>query len=957
MSLPPTLSPPDTWRQAPPRSTAIIGMACRFPGAEDVDAFWALLQRGGVAIGEVPASRWSSAHAPAGCATRGGFVSDLERFDHARFGLSLDEAVALDPQQRLLFEVAWAALQNAAIAPDSLRGRAVGVFVGATNVDYHRWVYADTQRLDARSAAGSSLGSGANRLSYLLDLRGPSITVDTGCSSSLVALHQARRALAHDECDLAIVAGVNAMLLPGNTISHSHSRSLSASQVNRAFDQRADGHVRGEGCGAVVLARAGSAECARRQPLAWVAGSAVGQSGQTNGFGAPSGPAQQQVMHAALRDAALGFAQIDCVECHGSATVLGDAIEIATLEGVAKGDAAARIQPCWVGSVKNNIGHLEAAAGMAGLIKLLLAFDRETIPPHAGVDTPSVQFKGTEGLLRLAQHGAAWPRGATPRRAGLNAFSFGGTNSHVVLESGDRVAVTPDTAFAPRRLPVAMGAHSATQLGRWAAQLAGWLRARPEGSLRAAAEAINAVQPARGVGVVIAAESLEALVSALDQVARETGPGEGRFDARTRPTPVRMVMRGADAAACQGIDRLAAGLPGLGRTLGSLRALAQAQGADTPEAAARVAGFVGELALARFARGWLGEVTEFEGVGDGRCAALCMAGLLPDADALRLLATAPMAGSLRDAALHQAIARAIDAHGARPPGWACTSTGADVCLQRPGSARAGVHVTVCGDVVTGAPVVCSLSLLPTQAAPCEGYVQALVALTQAGAVPRLREALPPMQASALDLPPPPGADSWCPVPGGSYAAPAGKAPDMPDMPAASAQAAVGTEARPPSAEARPAPRAVPTFPASAPGARAAHAPVAAMSFAPLLLRWIAARLQRDPATLPPDQPMSDLGMTSNDFVALAVHVSDLVGHPVEPVVFWSHPTVDALATHLDDLAGPARPSPGASPAPLAVRQASSPSQPLTAADIDALDDADAEQHLDALLMEPDVSGA
>ena len=366
---------------------AIIGLSCRFPQAPNPAAFWELLRNGVDAITEVPADRWDvdAFHAETPdrgkITTRfGGFLEDVDLFDPHFFGISPREATRMDPQQRLLLEVSWEALENAFIPPQSLAGTRTGVFVGISSYDYSRLQFDDPEMIDAYAGTGNAHSIAANRLSYIYDLRGPSMAVDTACSSSLVATHLACQSLRNGESDLALAGGVNLILTPELTITFSQARMLSPDGHCKTFDANADGYVRGEGCGVIVLKRLADALRDGDHILALIRGSAVNQDGRSNGLTAPNGLAQQEVIRYALAEAGVAPQQIGYVEAHGTGTPLGDPIEISSLRAVLDdGESNGRVL---VGSVKTNIGHLESAAGIAGLIKSVLALQNEAIPPH-----------------------------------------------------------------------------------------------------------------------------------------------------------------------------------------------------------------------------------------------------------------------------------------------------------------------------------------------------------------------------------------------------------------------------------------------------------------------------------------------------------------------------------------------------------------------------------------------
>ncbi|HEX8113090.1 MAG TPA: beta-ketoacyl synthase N-terminal-like domain-containing protein, partial [Kofleriaceae bacterium] len=376
-----------------PRDTAlpiaVVGMSCRFPGASDPHAFWSLLRGGGDAIREVPPERWDLERwyapepgRPGKMQTRwGGFLDDIDRFDAAFFGISPREAEEMDPQQRLVLEVAWEALERAGLAPDRLLGTEAGVFLGLMNTnDYaaRKRLHDDPARIRAHHGTGIAASIAAGRLAYLLGSTGPAMAIDTACSSSLVAIHQAMRSLRSGECRLALVGGVNAILSPEITVAYSQAGMLSPTGRCRTFDASADGYVRSEGCGMLVLERLSDAVAGGRAVLAVLAGAAVNHDGRSSGLTAPNGSAQCAVIRAALDDAGLTPADVDYVEAHGTGTRLGDPIELHALAEVF-GD---RPRPLRVGSVKTNVGHLEAAAGVAGLMKVILALQHREIPPH-----------------------------------------------------------------------------------------------------------------------------------------------------------------------------------------------------------------------------------------------------------------------------------------------------------------------------------------------------------------------------------------------------------------------------------------------------------------------------------------------------------------------------------------------------------------------------------------------
>jgi amino acid adenylation domain-containing protein/natural product biosynthesis luciferase-like monooxygenase protein len=419
---------------------AIVGMSCRFPGATSPEAFWLMLRDGIDAVSEIPADRWDintffdpDPAAPGKMYSRwGGFLNHVDQFDPLFFGISPREAACIDPQQRLLMEVAWEALERAGQAPDRLAGSRTGVFIGISGSDYFQLQMDQPERIDAYAGTGTALSIAANRLSYLLDLRGPSIAVDTACSSSLVAVHLACQSLRSGECTMAIAGGVNIILSPEWNIAFSRARMMAAGGRCKTFDASADGYVRGEGGAVLVLKRLSDAIANDDQVLAIVRGSAVNQDGRSNGLTAPNGLAQQEVIRAALEQAGATPDQLGYIEAHGTGTPLGDPIEIEALTAVLA--QSPTDQPCYLGSVKTNIGHLEAAAGMAGMIKVVQALQHQELPPHLHLSQLNPYISLSDTRLVIPRERQSWAAGARPRLAGISSFGFGGTNAHIVLE-------------------------------------------------------------------------------------------------------------------------------------------------------------------------------------------------------------------------------------------------------------------------------------------------------------------------------------------------------------------------------------------------------------------------------------------------------------------------------------------------------------------------------------------
>ena len=430
---------------------AVIGCSCRFPGgATSVESYWRLLQEGRDGIGEVPADRWNleefydpELSLPGTMNTRwGGFLDDLDQFDPGFFGISVREASTLDPQQRLLLEVSWEALERAGYAPDQLAGSLSGVFVGISSWDYANLL----TEAPTRGGTGLALSIAANRLSYCFDLQGPSVALDTACSSSLVTVELACQSLRAGLSDLALAGGVNVILSPWTTVAFSQAGMMASDGRCKTFDAAANGYVRSEGCGIIVLKRMSDALRDRDHILGVIRGSAVNHDGRSNGLTAPNGLAQQALIRRALKNAGVKPHQIGYVEVHGTGTPLGDAVEVDSLWEVL-GEGRSGHALCVLGSVKTNVGHLEAAAGVAGLIKTLLLLENEEIPPHLHLKTisPSLALHNKPGLT-IATRPTPWTRGGQPRIAGVSSFGFGGTNAHVI------VAEAPARETRPKRM-------------------------------------------------------------------------------------------------------------------------------------------------------------------------------------------------------------------------------------------------------------------------------------------------------------------------------------------------------------------------------------------------------------------------------------------------------------------------------------------------------------------------
>ncbi|MFD3688958.1 type I polyketide synthase [Nocardiopsis sp. NPDC058631] len=656
---------------------AIIGMACRYPGADSPEALWRLLEEGVDATSEFPQDRgWDpDLYDPdpdadgTSYVRRGGFLRDAGGFDAAFFGISPREALAMDPQQRLLLETAWESVEHARLSPSSLSGTRTGVFVGATASDYGPRMHEAADGAGGYVLTGGSASVASGRIAYQLGLRGPALTLDTACSSSLVALHSAARSLRSKECTMALAGGVSVMPNPGMFIEFSRQRGLAPDGRCKPFSAGADGTAWAEGVGLVLLERLSDARRNGHRVLAVLRGSAVNQDGTSNGLTAPNGLSQQDVIRRALADARLSPADVDALEAHGTGTTLGDPIEadaVLATYGRDRRDG----HPLLLGSLKSNIGHAQAAAGIGGVIKMVQAVRRGRLPGTLHLDAPTPHVDWEAGEVELLAAGRDWPETGRPRRAAVSSFGISGTNAHAVIEeyTGAEPAPAQDGGAAlAAPAPWVLSARDEDGLSAWAHRLSETAREADPDRVAAALVVSRAALPRRAV---VSGDGPEPMRAALRALAEGT-THPGLLRGGSGPAAVVLHFPGLDAMEPGAWSGAADAVPALARVLEETAAqvagvLARPAHRVFPAggpADAPVALFTVQTALFRLLESHGLAPDLVLGSDEGEPAALHAAGVLSLADAVRIAALPAQDGA----------GRASAASGAREPRIPCLS--------------------------------------------------------------------------------------------------------------------------------------------------------------------------------------------------------------------------------------------------------------------------------------------
>lgn len=646
---------------------AIVGYAARFPGAQDADQFWDLLREGREAITEVPEDRWDvdeffdpEPGAPGKVVTRrAGFVDDVTGFDAPFFGMSTREVRLMDPQHRLLLETAWRAVEHSGTAPTSLAKSNTGVFVGLATHDYLGMASDELTypEIEAYMAIGTSNAAAAGRISYRLGLQGPAVAVDTACSSSLVAIHQACQALQLGECDLALAGGANVLLTPATMITFSNAHMLAPDGRCKTFDAAADGYVRGEGCGVIVIKRLEDAVRDGDRIRAVIRGSAINQDGASGGLTVPNGVAQQQVIADALRRAGVSPSEVGYLEAHGTGTSLGDPIE-AQAAGAVLGAGREADRPLLIGSAKTNIGHLEAAAGIAGVIKVILALENETLPKHLNFENPSPHIPWDRLAVEVVKETIPWERNGRARIAGVSSFGFAGTNAHVILEEAPEqsVAPTPSEQSSAKFSILPLSAHTPDALVQLADQYRSWLSAHPEAGLADVCHTAGAGRAHLEHRAALVVNSRESALELLGALADDRpAPGLVRGESYDKPKTAWLFtgqgsqypgmakeLFDTEPVFAETVRQCAAAVDGiLEKPL--LDVIFDVDGPDSDETLrqtsyAQPALFAVEMGLARLWQSWGFEPDVVLGHSVGQYSAACVAGVFSIEDGARLMA-------------------------------------------------------------------------------------------------------------------------------------------------------------------------------------------------------------------------------------------------------------------------------------------------------------------------------
>lgn len=705
---------------------AIVGIGCRFPGgASSPEAFWHVLESGADATRNVPADRWDAEAlfdpdptAPGKIyVKRGGFLEAIDGFEPEFFGISPREAVGMDPQQRLLLEVVWEALEDAGIPPDNLHRSPAGVWIGLSLDDYAVRTLGSgvLSRIDPYSALGNARSVAAGRIAYVLDLRGPVMQLDASCASSLVAVHLACQSLRTGECELAIVGGVNLMASPEASVALCKLQALARDGRCKTFDASADGYGRGEGCGVVVLRRLSAAQAAGDRIHAVIRGTAVNHGGRSNGLTAPNGAAQEAVIRAALANGGVQPNDIGYVETHGTGTLLGDPIEVLALSRV-YGQGRGSESPVCIGSVKTNFGHLEAAAGIAGLIKAVLVISHRRFVPHLHFRTPNAKIPWRSLRVRVATEAQDWPSAGAPRMAGVSSFGISGTNAHVIVEEAPEAPVEQAASIRSAEL-VMLSAKTAVALRAASARLSEYVTAHADVSLGDLAFNLATTRTMMDERLAVVVPTREALTGVLDAVAGGELPAAAAVGQRRQSRGKLAWLFTGQGAQQHGMGReLCDEWPVFGEALDAaitaideytdrpLRSVMWAQGASSESdrldetAYTQPAIFAYGWALSALWRSWGVEPDLVGGHSVGEITAACVAGVFTLRDAAhlicargRLMQSLPGGGAMVTiGASEREVAEAIEPYR---PGLAIAAVNAPLSVVISGDEKPAIGVS------------------------------------------------------------------------------------------------------------------------------------------------------------------------------------------------------------------------------------------------------------------------